>query len=45
MTCLWRKHVLPLGTVPFGNWVLDFTPAYLDGIAAAFHLEGTPPRG
>jgi hypothetical protein len=36
MTSLWRKHILPFMTIPYGNRKLEFTPAYLGGMAAAF---------
>lgn len=36
MTALWRKQILPLGTIPWQDRELSFTPAYLGDMAAAF---------
>jgi hypothetical protein len=33
---LWRKQVMPFGVVPWRGKELNFTPAYLNDIAAAF---------
>lgn len=33
---LWRKQILPLGVISFKGVEVDFTPAYLGNLAAAF---------